>query len=86
MTLIFTSVYQWNTILKEHHYICPEYGRLIQSPHRALQSTSYQEERNEMANAIIAFIGQRNPHLQDEENYNHKLLDHLLSLQIIIWM
>ena len=30
-----------------------------------------------MATAIVDFMGQRNPHLRDEENYKHKLWDHL---------
>ncbi|MCL1669479.1 DUF4290 domain-containing protein [Elizabethkingia ursingii] len=58
----------------------PEYGRLIQSLVEHCKALPTKEERNEMANAIIAFIGQRNPHLRDEENYNHKLWDHLFIL------
>ena len=34
----------------------------------------------DMAMAIIDFMGQRNPHLRDEENYKHKLWDHLYIL------
>ena len=33
-----------------------------------------------MAAAIVDFMGQRNPHLRDEENYKHKLWDHLFIL------
>jgi hypothetical protein len=33
-----------------------------------------------MAMAIIDFMGQRNPQLRDEENYKHKLWDHLYIL------
>ena len=80
MTPYFTSVYQWNTILKEHHYICLNTGAFIQSLVEHCKALPTKEERNEMANAIIAFIGQRNPHLRDEENYNHKLWDHLFIL------
>ena len=38
------------------------------------------EERNEMAVAIVDFMGQRNPQLRDEDNYKHKLWDHLYIL------
>lgn len=33
-----------------------------------------------MALAIIDFMGQRNPQLRDEDNYKHKLWDHLFIL------
>ncbi len=33
-----------------------------------------------MAVAIVEFMGQRNPQLRDEENYRHKLWDHLFIL------
>ena len=33
-----------------------------------------------MAVAIVDFMGQRNPQLRDEENYKHKLWDHLFIL------
>ena len=58
----------------------PEYGRLIQSLVEHCKTLPTKEERTEMAKAIVNFIGQRNPHLRDEENYNHKLWDHLYIL------
>ena len=58
----------------------PEYGRMIQQLVERCKELSTKEERNEMAVAIVDFMGQRNPQLRDEENYKHKLWDHLYIL------
>lgn len=58
----------------------PEYGRIIQQLVEHCKELPSKEERNEMAMAIIDFMGQRNPQLRDEENYKHKLWDHLYIL------
>lgn len=58
----------------------PEYGRNIQQLVERCKELPTKEERNEMAAAIVDFMGQRNPHLRDEENYKHKLWDHLFIL------
>jgi len=58
----------------------PEYGRIIQQLVERCKELPTREERSEMAMAIIDFMGQRNPHLRDEENYKHKLWDHLYIL------
>ncbi|EKB57468.1 hypothetical protein HMPREF9699_00954 [Bergeyella zoohelcum ATCC 43767] len=55
----------------------PEYGRIIQQLVEHCKSLPSKEERNEMATAIVDFMGQRNPQLRDEENYKHKLWEHL---------
>lgn len=60
--------------------LMPEYGRNIQQLVEHCKTLSAKEDRNEMALAIIEFMGQRNPHLRDEENYKHKLWDHLFIL------
>lgn len=60
--------------------LMPEYGRNIQQLVEYCKTLSTKEERNEVAKAIVEFIGQRNPHLRDEENYAHKLWDHLYIL------
>ena len=60
--------------------IMPEYGRNIQQLVEHCKTLPTKEERNEMALAIVEFMGQRNPHLRDEENYKHKLWDHLFIL------
>lgn len=58
----------------------PEYGRIIQQLVEKCKSLASKEERNEMCYAIVDFMGQRNPQLRDEENYKHKLWDHLFIL------
>lgn len=58
----------------------PEYGRIIQDLVEKCKVTEDREKRNVMAMAIVDFMGQRNPHLRDEENYKHKLWDHLFIL------
>ncbi|AZI32695.1 DUF4290 domain-containing protein [Kaistella carnis] len=58
----------------------PEYGRIIQQLVERCKEIENKEERNEMAVAIVDFMGQRNPQLRDEENYRHKLWDHLFIL------
>lgn len=58
----------------------PEYGRIIQELVERCKNLPTKEERNEMAMAIIDFMGQRNPQLRDEDNYKHKLWDHLYIL------
>ena len=60
--------------------LMPEYGRNIQIMVEYCKSIPSKEERNEVAKTIVEFMGQRNPHLRDEENYKHKLWDHLYIL------
>ena len=60
--------------------LMPEYGRNIQQMVEYCKSILSKEERNEVAKTIVEFIVQRNPHLRDEENYKHKLWDHLYIL------
>lgn len=62
------------------HLHMPEYGRIIQQLVERCKELETKEERNEMAVAIVDFMGQRNPQLRDEENYKHKLWDHLFIL------
>ena len=60
--------------------LMPEYGRNIQQMVEYCKSIPSKEERNEVAKTIVEFMGQRNPHLRDEENYKHKLWDYLYIL------
>ncbi|MEC3876709.1 DUF4290 domain-containing protein [Chryseobacterium salviniae] len=69
---------EYNTQKNKLHL--PEYGRIIQQLIERCKELPSKEERNEMAMAIIDFMGQRNPQLRDEENYKHKLWDHLFIL------
>lgn len=58
----------------------PEYGRIIQELVAHCKQQPTREARTAMAYEIINFMGVRNPHLRDEENYVHKLWDHLYIL------
>ncbi|RQP12482.1 MAG: DUF4290 domain-containing protein [Chryseobacterium sp.] len=58
----------------------PEYGRIVQSLVEKCKTIEDKNERSEMAASIVDFMGQRNPHLRDEENSRHKLWDHLFIL------
>lgn len=69
---------EYNTSRPQLHM--PEYGRIIQQMVERCKELATKEERNEMAVAIVDFMGQRNPQLRDEENYKHKLWDHLFIL------
>ncbi|WP_027373661.1 DUF4290 domain-containing protein [Chryseobacterium sp. UNC8MFCol] len=69
---------EYNTQKTQLHM--PEYGRIIQQLVERCKELPTKEERNEMAMAIIDFMGQRNPQLRDEENYKHKIWDHLFIL------
>lgn len=69
---------EYNT--QRTHLHLPEYGRNIQQLVEHCKTLSTKEERSEMAVAIVEFMGQRSPHLRDEENYKHKLWDHLYIL------
>lgn len=69
---------EYNTDRTQLHL--PEYGRLIQQLVERCKELPDREDRNEMAMAIVEFMGQRNPQLRDEENYKHKLWDHLFIL------
>lgn len=69
---------EYNTDRPQLHM--PEYGRIIQQLVERCKELATKEERNEMAVAIVDFMGQRNPQLRDEENYKHKLWDHLYIL------
>ena len=69
---------EYNTTRPQLHM--HEYGRIIQQLVERCKELPTKEERNEMAVAIVDFMGQRNPQLRDEENYKHKLWDHLYIL------
>ena len=58
----------------------PEYGRIIQQLVESCKTLESKEERTEMSQGIVDLMGQRNPQLRDEENYKHKLWDHIYIL------
>ena len=55
---------EYNTTRPQLHM--PEYGRIIQQLVERCKELPTKEERNEMAVAIVDFMGQRNPQLRDE--------------------
>lgn len=57
--------------------VLPEYGRNIQKMVKLALAETDREKRNKMANAIIAIMGNMNPHLRDIVDFKHKLWDHL---------
>jgi hypothetical protein len=65
----------YNTQRKQ--LVLPEYGRHIQQMVNQLLEVEDRDERNKMAKAIIAVMGNLNPHLRDVNDFKHKLWDHI---------
>jgi len=66
---------EYNT--KRDHLIIPEYGRYVQKMISHATSLTDKKEQQKCVDAIIAFMGQMNPHLRDVKEFTHKLWDHL---------
>ena len=66
---------EYNTSRKK--LVLPEYGRNIQRMVDLTKAEPDTEKRNAMAQAIIAIMGNMNPHLRDIVDFKHKLWDHL---------
>jgi len=66
---------EYNTSRKK--LILPEYGRNIQKMIMLTKAEPDKEKRNKMVQAIIAIMGNMNPHLRDIADFKHKLWDHL---------
>ncbi|MBW2962794.1 DUF4290 domain-containing protein [Mesonia aestuariivivens] len=60
--------------------IIPEYGRHIQKMVEHAVSIEDDKKRNEVANSIIAVMGNLNPHLRDVSDFQHKLWDQLFII------
>lgn len=60
--------------------IIPEYGRHIQKMVDYATSIEDETERNKVAKAIIAVMGNLNPHLRDVPDFQHKLWDQLFII------
>ena len=69
---------QYNT--QQPKMIIPEYGRNIQKLIEYACTLKNKEERNNVANAIIAIMGRLNPMLRDITDFRHKLWDHLFII------
>lgn len=60
--------------------IIPEYGRHLQKMVEHAVSIVDDKERNKEARAIIAVMGNMNPHLRDVPDFQHKLWDQLFII------
>ncbi len=60
--------------------VLPEYGRNIQKMVEYAVQIEDREERNKASRAIIAIMGNLNPHLRDVSDFKHKLWDHLFII------
>lgn len=67
--------FDYNTSRK--YLVLPEYGRNIQKMVDYIKTVEDREERNRLAHAIVAIMGNLNPHLRDINDFKHKLWDHL---------
>ena len=67
--------FDYNTSRK--NLALPEYGRNIHKMVEYIKSIDDKEERNKLAQAVIAVMGNMNPHLRDINDFKHKLWDHL---------
>ena len=66
---------EYNT--EREQRIIPEYGRHVQKMINHATTLSDKVEQQKCVDAIIAFMGQMNPHLRDVKEFTHKLWDHL---------
>ncbi len=69
---------EYNT--ERSHLIIPEYGRHFQKMVDHAVSIEDDEERNRVAQSIIAVMGNLQPHLRDVPDFQHKLWDQLFIM------
>ncbi|MBN1950633.1 MAG: DUF4290 domain-containing protein [Bacteroidales bacterium] len=67
--------FDYNTSRKK--LVLPEYGRNIQKMVDYIKTIEDRDERNRLAQAIVAIMGNLNPHLRDINDFKHKLWDHI---------
>ncbi len=66
---------EYNT--SRNKLVLPEYGRNIQKMVNLTKAEPDKEKKKKMIQAIIAIMGNMNPHLRDIADFKHKLWDHL---------
>lgn len=66
---------EYNT--SRNKLVLPEYGRNIQKMVKLTKAEPDKEKKEKMIQAIIAIMGNMNPHLRDIPDFKHKLWDHL---------
>ena len=69
---------EYNT--ERSQLIIPEYGRHIQKMVDHALSIEDVEERNKVAKAIVAVMGNLNPHLRDVPDFQHMIWDQLFII------
>lgn len=69
---------EYNT--EREHLIIPEYGRHMQKMINYAKTRETKEERDKVAKAIIAVMGNMQPHLRDVPDFQHKLWDQLFIM------
>ena len=69
---------EYNT--EREHLIIPEYGRHLQKMINHAKTVKDKDERNKQAKAIIAVMGNMQPHLRDVPDFQHKLWDQLFIM------
>jgi hypothetical protein len=67
--------FDYNT--QRRNLLLPEYGRHIQKMIQYVKSVKDREKRNEQVRAVVAVMGNLNPHLRDIVGFRHKLWDHV---------
>jgi hypothetical protein len=67
--------FEYNTSLKK--LVLPEYGRNIHMMVDYIKTIEDKAERNRLAFAVVAVMGNLNPHLRDINDFKHKLWDHI---------
>lgn len=73
-----TNALEYNS--ERSKLIIPEYGRHFQKMVEHAVSIEDDQERNKVANSIIAVMGNMNPHLRDVPDFQHKLWDQLFII------
>ena len=69
---------QYNT--ERNLLAIPEYGRHMHKMIQQVMAEPDKEQRNKQAQAIIGIMGNLNPHLRDEADFQHKLWDQLFIM------
>lgn len=77
MSVDFTGL-KYNT--EREKLVIPEYGRHLQKMINYVVDLEDREERNKEAKAIIAVMGNLQPHLRDVPDFQHKLWDQLFII------
>ncbi|MDR5590106.1 DUF4290 domain-containing protein [Christiangramia sp. SM2212] len=73
-----TNALEYNS--ERSKLIIPEYGRHLQKMVEHTVEIEDDQERNKVANSIIAVMGNMNPHLRDVPDFQHKLWDQLFII------